>query len=116
MNPPDKVDSGSVWTTRELRLEGHELLDEVNARLFPIKLELMNYAITNLGNITPQAQEKVDPTYYRKRVPEDSRVDPLRPIAEQFDLLRIADSGRYPAFFEFRGARYKIILTKYEKE
>lgn len=111
----EKVDSGSVWATRVLQLEGHELLDEINAKLFPIKLELMNYAMANFGEVTPVTQCSVKPTYYRKRMPEDSRIDAFRSIAQQFDLLRIADSNRYPAFFDFRGFQYKITLTKLMK-
>jgi methionyl-tRNA formyltransferase len=54
------------------------------------------------------------PTYYRKRIPEDSRIDPCGSIAGQFDLLRVADPERYPAFFDFRGHRYEIRLIKSE--
>ena len=34
-----------------------------------------------------------------KRTPADSEIDPGKSILEQFNLLRIVDSERYPAFF-----------------
>jgi methionyl-tRNA formyltransferase len=34
------------------------------------------------------------------------------PLAEQFDLQRICDPERYPAFFELHGHRYKLTLDK----
>ena len=44
----------------------------------------------------------------------DSRLDPSRSIAEQFDLLRVADPQRFPAFFDLRGHRYLVRLKKLE--
>ena len=74
----------------------------------------MDYAVDNFGSVRPRLQSEEPPTYYRKRTPEDSRLDPDKSIAEQFDLLRVADEERYPAFMDYRGHRYKIVMTKVE--
>jgi len=72
----------------------------------------MDYAVENFETIQPRPQDDVTPTYYGKRTPKDSMIDPLQSIAEQFDLLRVADYERFPAFFDFRGKRYEINLKK----
>jgi len=108
----DRVDSGPIWGQRVVRLEGHELFQEVNSALFSIELELMDYAVGHFAQIKPQPQDDRAPTYYRRRTPEDSRLDPSKTLAEQFNLLRVADPSRYPAFFEFRGHRYAIRIEK----
>jgi methionyl-tRNA formyltransferase len=108
----DTVDSGSIWSQRRIELEGHELFDEINARLFAATLELMDFAVDNAGKIEPVAQANAPATYYRRRTPEDSRLDPQKSIAEQFDLLRVADTDRFPCFFEFRGKRFRVHLRK----
>ena len=108
----DKVDSGSIWTQRDLLLEGHELCAEINEKLFSLESEMMDFAVNNFGNVIPVPQRKTEPSYYRKRDSEDSRIDPHRTIAEQFDLLRVADPERYPAFFDIRGYRYRIKIEK----
>ncbi|MBT0653112.1 formyltransferase family protein [Geomobilimonas luticola] len=108
----DKVDSGAIWAQRELLLEGHELYNEINEKLFSIEKELMDFALLNLQTIVPTPQRVEDPSYYRKRTPIDSQIDPHRSIAEQFDLLRVADTVRFPAFFEYRGHYYRIIIEK----
>lgn len=108
----DAVDSGAIWHQVVLSLAGHELVDEIHDALFAAELTLMDFAVENLEQIEPRAQDGRSPTYYRRRTPEDSRVDPERSIAEQFDLLRIADPLRYPAFFDYRGQRYEIHLKK----
>ena len=107
----DPVDSGAIWHQVWLRFEGHELVDEIHAALFTAELSLMDYAIDHLAEIAPRAQQG-EATYYRRRTPEDSRLDPLRPLAEQFNLLRVADPERYPAFFDYQGHRYEVRITK----
>lgn len=108
----DPVDSGAIWAKRWLHFAGHELCGEINSALFAAELELMDYALAHCDAIAPQAQDEARASWYRRRTPEDSRLDPLRPLAEQFDLLRVADPDRYPAFFELRGQRYEISIRK----
>lgn len=108
----DKVDSGAIWAQRILRFEGHELYDEINDKLFALETELMDLAVANFNNISPEPQRAIEPTFYRKRTPEDSRIDPDKSITEQFNLLRVSDPERFPAFFELFGYRYRIKIEK----
>lgn len=108
----DQVDRGPIWHQVWLDLEGHELVDELHAALFDAELDLMDYAVAQARQIRPRPQAEAVGKPYRRRTPEDSRIDPDRNLAEQFDLLRVADPDRYPAFFDFRGHRYQIILKK----
>jgi UDP-2,4-diacetamido-2,4,6-trideoxy-beta-L-altropyranose hydrolase len=110
----EPFDTGSIWTKQSFRLEGHELCDEINSALFARELALMDWALIHHDSVSPQAQAGV-PSYFKRRTPEDSRLDPMKSIAEQFELLRIADPIRYPAFFDFRGYRYQISLSKRER-
>lgn len=109
----DKVDAGPIWAKRQVLLKGHELYDEINDKLFDVWLELMDYAVANAECPAPTPQDDREPTYWRKRAPDDSRIDPGRSIAEQFELLRVSDPERYPAFFDFRGHRYFVRLSKH---
>jgi methionyl-tRNA formyltransferase len=108
----DKVDSGKIWNQLFYELEGHELYDEMNQKLFDCTFKLMNYAIDNIETIQPKLQRNEEPSYYRKRNPEDSKIDINKSIEEQFNLLRVADPNRYPSFFEHKGHKYKIMLEK----
>ena len=108
----DKVDTGAIWAQRCFELQGHELLQEINQHLFDMELELMEYAIDYGEAITPRPQATVGSVYYERRKPSDSRIDPHKSIAEQFDLLRVSDDVRFPAFFEYRGYRYELRLIK----
>ena len=108
----DLVDSGAVWLRRKFVLDGTELLPEINHLLFQTELDLMTEVIEGFGYIKPEEQIGEAGPSFRKRTPEDSRLDPFKSIAEQFDLLRATDPQRYPAFVDFRGMRYVIKIEK----
>lgn len=108
----DKVDTGAIWQQFQLHFAGHELVDEINAALFDAESALMDFAVDHFETVVPQPQDDRQATYYRRRTSEDSRIDPRRSIDEQFNLLRVADPRRYPAFFEYLGQRYEIVLRK----
>ncbi len=106
----EQVDRGAIWKKSKLSLEGHELLDEINQKLFLIKLSLIEYAISHYLDATPSEQDNSEATYYPRRTPNDSKIDPHKSIEDQFSLLRIIDKTRYPAFFELRGYKYNIYI------
>ncbi len=108
----DELDSGSIWAQEIMELEGHELLREIDEKLFSIELKLMDYAMENWNKIEPKKQDDKLSNYYPRRTPDDSRLDPEKSLSEQFDLLRVVDSKRYPAFFDFRGHRYYLNISK----
>lgn len=116
MEADDEIDSGLIWEQRDLHFDGSELYDEINQKLFATEISLMDDAITKFGKVIPRKQQNTEATYYRRRTANDSRIDPERPLSEQFDLLRVADPERFPAFFEWRGCRYQIQLKKVDKE
>lgn len=111
----DPVDSGAVWQKLWLRFDGTELCDEINQALFAAELDLMDYALENVNRPHPQPQGETGASWYPRRCPEDSKLDPQRSLAEQFDLLRVADPDRYPAYFEYRGASYDIVIKRSNK-
>lgn len=108
----DPVDSGPVWQKLWLQFDGTELYDELNHALFAAELELMDFAVANIGIVKPWPQEVEGASWYPRRRPEDSKLDPRRSLAEQFDLLRVSDPNRYPAYFEYRGESYNIVIKK----
>ncbi len=111
----DKIDSGRIWKKEVVSLKGNELYNEINDVLFQVELKLMDFALINIDRVKPIEQTEEASTYYPKRTPEDSRLDPSKSIVEQFDLLRVSDPDRYPAFFDLHGCRYEIQLTKKKK-
>jgi methionyl-tRNA formyltransferase len=112
----DPIDSGAIWLKTTFDLEGHELLSEINTKLFEAELFLMTQAMEQFDRIIPIQQMGDSGPYMKKRTPEDSQLDPHKSLADQFNLLRVVDSVRYPAFFEYHGKRYLIKVEKVENE
>ncbi len=106
-----ELDAGPLYRTVEIPLEGHELVDEIRDKLGTATIALCHWFLDLDRPPTGRPQEG-EPTRYRRRTPADSRLDPERSLAEQFELLRVVDNERYPAFFELRGKRYILKIEK----
>jgi methionyl-tRNA formyltransferase len=103
----EALDSGPVYLRDTVHFRGNELLPEMQ-ELLGVKIVQMCSAFVErwpaiLNRGVPQTGES---TFYRKRSPEDSKLDPHKSLAEQFNLLRVVDNEQYPAFIELMGRRY----------
>lgn len=109
-----EADAGDIVMRDEITLNGTELNTEIRdalgGKIQEMCLRCLAAADPPTG--TPQTGE---PTWYRRRTTADSAIDPERTIADQFDLLRTVDNDRYPAFFDFRGRRYRLLIEPDER-
>ncbi|MCH9769452.1 MAG: methionyl-tRNA formyltransferase [Gammaproteobacteria bacterium] len=103
------VDSGDIYLVDQIRLLGHELVHEIREKQAHKTIELCLKFIRNYksGGVTGIKQHG-EPTYFPKRSAEDSQLDIDKTIADQFNLLRIADNERYPAYFLYKNRKYII--------
>ncbi|MCO6055373.1 UDP-glucuronic acid dehydrogenase [Pseudomonas sp. MOB-449] len=109
----DRVDSGRIWKKMKFPVPLHALWNEINELLFDAEIELIDFAVREFDNIVPvEPDPNIEPTYYPRRSPTDSQLDPTQSIANQFDRIRVCDPNRFPAFFELHGKKYKITLEK----
>lgn len=109
----DEIDTGKIYKKIKIKIESNELWDEINKKLFLTEIQLMEYAVKSYKHLKGEKQNlDITPTYYSKRTPIDSKIDPEESIKNQFNKIRVMDPERYPAFFELNGNKYKIILKK----
>ena len=113
----ENIDTGDVWKKIILPVKRYLLWNEINHILFQGELELMTWAIQNHANVVPKVQDVSEiATYWPRRSEQDSRLEIEKSIKEQFDLLRICDPDRYPAYFEMYGRKYKLRLEYYGED
>lgn len=113
----DKVDTGRIWEKLTFSVPRHALWNEINHSLFQAEIKLIDFAVKHCQSITPSEQStEIEASYFLRRSPEDSRVDPAASIADQFNLIRVCDPQRFPAFFDLHGRRYKLILEKMDEQ
>lgn len=109
----DGVDSGDIWEKLTVHISSGALWSEINHIIFEAELKLMNIAIKQFEIMVPKPQSPLkSATYYPRRIPSDSKLDPKMSIEDQFNLMRVCDPDRFPAYFDLHGERYIIRLEK----
>ncbi|QXT39382.1 formyltransferase family protein [Gymnodinialimonas ceratoperidinii] len=106
-----EADAGDIVMQRHLRFRGHELNDEMRARM-GAEITGMCFELATAPAPPVVRPQEGEPSHYPRRRPADSRLDPHRTLADQFDLLRTVDNDRYPAFFDLRGHRYVLKIHR----
>lgn len=105
------VDSGPIYYQELIKLKGDELIDEIRTAQGQATVNLIMKFIANFPNNKGIAQAG-NATYYKRRVAKDSLLSMDKTLKEQFNLLRVVDNERYPAFFEYKGVKYKVTINK----
>lgn len=105
------VDAGPYYMKGAVKYEGHELLLEMQIILAKKIIEMCIEYVKKRDELKPINQIGRS-SYFSKRTPEDSELDINKTIKNQFNLLRIVDNNRYPAFFKFRGKKYLFKIEK----
>lgn len=109
----DKIDSGVIYLEETMQFSGLELIDELRKIQAETSLRMCREFIANYpGIIFKGREQRGEPTYFPQRTPKDSRLDPDLKIIDQFNLLRVVDNERYPAYFEYAGEKYVISIHK----
>lgn len=113
----DKVDSGDIWKKLHVNIPRHALYDEINELLFSAESELMDFAVENFHRVVTEPQDdSIEPTYYPRREAADSELNIEESIGRQFDLMRVCDPQRFPAYFRMHGHTYKLTLEKVDND
>ena len=111
----EKPDAGYVWLQDTIELSGNEFLPEWR-RLQGLKtIAICKRFIDDYDVLRPREQQGM-PSYYKRRTPENSRLDLNKTLKEQINLLRIVDNDRYPAYIVIDGVKvtFKVYKEEYD--
>jgi methionyl-tRNA formyltransferase len=109
----EKVDAGRVYLRGRVALDGDELIPDLREKVGREMMRLcLEFARRYPGILKKGIPQKGKPTYYRRRTALDSRLNPNKSIARQFNLLRVVDNDHYPAFFTHKGSTYILKIEK----
>ncbi len=109
----DRVDAGPIYAQGVMRLDGTEFVDELRRLQAEASLLMCTGFIEGFPRSAAAARSQEGPeSFYPRRTKDDSRLDVDKTLAESFDLLRVVDNARYPAFFEHRGVRVEVRVMK----
>ncbi|MGB9498865.1 MAG: formyltransferase family protein [Dissulfuribacterales bacterium] len=109
----EALDAGQIYLQDVIIFDGTELIDEMRKHLAEYSFEFcLKFINVYPAIISCTRKQNGEPSYYPRRQPEDSRLNPDKTIREQFNLLRVVDNKRYPAFFDLNGQRYLLKIEK----
>lgn len=104
-----QLDAGHIYLQQHIDLHGHELVEDWRALQAQVTLDLCKAWLDRYQQVVPAAQPQFGvSSHYRRRKRVDSKLDPDRSLAEQFNLLRVVDNKRYPTFFTLRGRTFQL--------
>jgi len=106
-----KADSGKIYIQEKVKVKAHELNVDIRRRQAIKTIEIINKFLTNRRKIRPIVQ-KGKVTFLKKRLPKDSLIDINKTLKSQFNLLRVVDNNRYPAFFYNKNTKYILKIFK----
>ena len=109
-----RVDSGGIYFQENIKLNGDELINEIRKIMGDKIFEYVIRFVNNIDLLKPKGKKGQD-TFYRKRTPLDSCLEINKSINEQFNLLRVVDNERYPAFFKKNNIKYVVKIYKENK-
>ena len=111
----DSIDSGEIYLQKQIKLEGSELINELRKKQADTTINLCMEFVEKYPDIIFRSKpQNGKSTFYKKRTTFDSKLNPNKTLAEQFNLLRIVDNERYPAYFDWQGHRYILKIEKTE--
>ena len=107
----ERLDEGDIFQKKLLQLDGTELLEKIRDKLGNIIVEMVLEHLTQKQK--PEGAKQIGKsTFYRKRSSSDSEINPNISIGKQFNLLRIVDNTKYPAFFHYKNKKYILRIEQ----
>jgi len=107
----ERVDAGDIYILDYIHLSGNELNYEIKHQQGVKTIEMILKYVNNFDVIKgiPQTGKE---TFYEKRSADHSQLDITKTIEDQFNLFRVVDNDRYPAFFIKNGQKYILKIFK----
>ena len=95
------ADSGKIIFKETFTVKDTDLINDIRKAQGEKTIKLcMKYLSSKKEPIGNYQTGK--PTFYKRRKPSDSEIDIKKSIIDQFNLLRIVDNQKYPAFFKYK--------------
>jgi len=107
----EKVDTGNIFMQKNLKLEGHELLDEIFYKRWLLERSMILNFLDKFPNVKSCKQEGEE-TIYRRRNFKDDELPINQTLDELFNRFRIVDNDKWPLYFYRKGHKYYLKIFK----
>lgn len=108
----DSIDGGDLASQMSFEIPKSALHAEIQERIAEVQAALILDRVSSRNNFQLKLKQEGKESFYPRRFPTDSRIDPDLSILAQWDLIRSSDPDRYPAYFEAYGRVFELTLRE----
>lgn len=114
----DEMDRGDVVAQSRISIGTFDTIRSMQRKVYESEpdLVLMALACVESGKSPEPQNEALASEYPKRRRPEDSEIDPRKPLLDLINEIRASDADDFPAFFYYNGEKVCIRLWRPEKD
>ena len=112
-----EVDKGPIICQSKIEINPFDTLRSMQRKVYKTEPKLVLDAIRFLDNgNTPKQQDESKASHYKKiRTPEDSMIDPSKPLKNLINEIRATDFEEFPPFFYYHGEKLYLKIWRKHK-
>lgn len=113
----EHMDRGDIVSQSRVALNAFDTIRSLQRKVYASEAQLVIDALAALERgFSAKPQDETQASEFpKKRTPNDSEIDPTRPLTELFNQIRACDPEEFPAFFYHNGEKVCVRLWRPEK-
>ena len=109
----EKVDTGKFLLKKNYKFNKSLLYNEIKNEQFANAIDMIKSFLSKSKiNVRNSRKKNIKKNFLKLRKPNDSKLNIFKSIKSQFNLLRICDNEKFPAYFDLYNNRYVIKIYK----
>ena len=106
-----KVDSGDIFGETNFIVKKTHLNDDIREQQANASIKLISDFLDQYPKIKRKKQKGKE-SFYLRRTKKDSELNLNKTLLDNFNLMRICDNEKYPAFFKYKNEFFYIKIYK----
>jgi len=112
----DKIDQGSIINQSSVPLSKFDTIRSMQRKVYESEPNLVIQALKLLQANAPMIQQQEEESsFYARRSPKDSEIDPNKSLIALFDEIRSCDPVDFPAYFFIGGEKVCVRMWRPDK-
>ena len=108
-----KIDTGDIYEHDYFFIKKSDLDNEIRFKQALATIKIIENFLRKYPRVK-SSKQKGKASYFKKRNPKDHKLDVNKSLKANFNLLRISNNEKYPAYFNLYGKKYIIKIFKSE--
>ncbi len=108
-----KIDSGNIYEKDYFSIKKSDLNSEIRVKQSYATIKIIKKFLKKYPKIK-FSRQRGETSYFRRRNSKDHKLNIFKNLKENFNLMRISDNEKYPAYFYLYGKKYVLKIFKSE--